>query len=343
MRLELSPGRRTECLVRLVAALAIGLGLAGAPLAGSRVAAQSPSVLEDRVQVVSVRAEPVELDAPAPPGSPVPAAAVRFSIAVDYRLQSASIGFLLPFVFEGDSDTANEDSAHGLRVTSGAGRATLSTTYRPNPGVQTLSVLIGLFDSQEHLLAWGATTPISLAPLPARLAFSKAMAARSEGNHAQAAGWLSTAIALEPATLIYYYWRADSEVRLGQLDQAIADYSYVLAAAPQDRASLLGRGIARLWAGDWQLGLADLDQVVATGAAPDRLAAWALRARGVAYAALGQRPQAIASYQAYLAAVPDATDRAQIESWITGLQAGGDNADVGRLDATSTGTSESSE
>ncbi len=329
--------------MRLLATLAIGLGLAAAPPASGPVAAQTPAVPDDLVQVVALRAEPVELDAPAPPGSPVPAAAVRFSIAVDYRLQSTSTGFLLPFVFEDDSDTANEDSQHGLRVTTGAGRATLSTTYRPSPGAQTLSVLIGLFDSQEHLLAWGATTPISLAPLPARLAFSKAMAARSQGDHVQAVDWLSTAIALEPSTPNYYYWRADSEVRLGQFDQAVADYSHVLDSAPQDRASLLGRGIARLWEEDWQAGLADLDQVVAGGTPPDRLGAWALRARGVAYASMGQRQQAIANYEAYLAAVPDAADRAQVESWIAGLQTGGDNIDVGRLDATSTGTSESSE
>jgi len=52
---------------------------------------------------------------------------------------------------------------------------------------------------------------------------------------------------------------------------------------------------------------------------PDRVTAWAHRARGLATASLGQSAQAVADYRAYLDLTPEASDREQIEAWIAAL------------------------
>ena len=86
---------------------------------------------------------------------------------------------------------------------------------------------------------------------------------------------------------------------------------------PQDRASRVGRGISRVW-----LGKAVEDDsimfAIDTAAQPDRVPAWALRARGLAMA-LGNTSLAVADYRSYLALAPDAGDRTIVENWIAQL------------------------
>jgi regulator of sirC expression with transglutaminase-like and TPR domain len=74
-----------------------------------------------------------------------------------------------------------------------------------------------------------------------------------------------------------------------------------------------------LWLGDGQAALDDLSFAIDTSKSPDRVTAWAYRARGLARASLGQSADAVADYKAYLALTPEAADRAQVEGWIADL------------------------
>jgi tetratricopeptide (TPR) repeat protein len=266
----------------------------------------------DRVQLIRLVADAAGPDAPE--GS------VKFDATVDYQMQTAPQGFLLWFFFDDDSRDATRNSADGRVVVVGdSGRTNLSTVYHPKDGTQNLTVLIGLFRPDESLMAWTATTPLSLAPLPGRAAFASAMAARIAGDYPKTLEALNTAIQQSPQNGTYYYWRADTQVHLGDYDEAIADYNQALQLQPQDRASQVGRGVALLWKQQWQPAVADLTQAIQGTQQPDQLTAWALRARGVALAALGQAPGAIADYKAYLTLVPGAPDRADVENWIADL------------------------
>ena len=67
---------------------------------------------------------------------------------------------------------------------------------------------------------------------------------------------------------------------------------------PQDRPSRVGRGIAHLWLGDTSAAIDDLSFVIDEPQDRDRVTAWALRARGLAYARLGQSSNAVSDYRA---------------------------------------------
>ena len=88
---------------------------------------------------------------------------------------------------------------------------------------------------------------------------------------------------------------------------------------PNDRASRVGRGITNLWLGDAQSAVDDLSAAIGGTTAPDNVTAWAHRARGLAYARLGQAQDAVADYEQYLALSPGATDRDEVAAWIAAL------------------------
>jgi tetratricopeptide (TPR) repeat protein len=185
--------------------------------------------------------------------------------------------------------------------------------------VRTLTLVAGLFRAEQKLLAWVSTNPIDMAPWPGRLAFEKAMAARLGDDFVTADQQLTVAIRDAPETGNYYYWRADTRVRLNNFEDAVADFNHSIEFMPQDRPSRVGRGIARLWLGQHQAAIEDLSLVIDSGQPPDRVTAWAYRARGLAHAALGEGQDAVADYVAYLQLFPDAADRAQVQDWITAL------------------------
>lgn len=300
---------RIKRLLTLIVALLLGIVVTGA----RPVAAAGQATDPDQVALQGIAA-----DAGVAQGSD---GTLRFTVPVQYRLQTAPSGFLQLFVFENGSDTSSQDSAQRYGVVSGSGQAILDITYRPHPGVQQLTVFAGLFKDKNTLLAWTATKPVALAAWLARPAFGNAITARQAGDYVKAVEDLSIAIGLQPQVGNLYNWRADSYIHLGQFDSAVADYSRALDLLPQDRSSRLGRGIALLWLGSWQAAIDDLTRVINDGAAPDHFSAWAFRGRGVAYAALNQRARAVVDYQTYLALTPDAPDRAQVEGWITDLAA----------------------
>jgi tetratricopeptide (TPR) repeat protein len=299
----------------LVASLCAAVGWLG-PTAASAQATTPPAAGTDWLQMVRLTADTAGPDAPA--------GAVRFDAVLQYQLATAQQGFLMPFFLEDGSTDAIRSGQQGVPVSAADSRASLSTTYVPHTGTKSLIVLIGLFRQDQTLVAWSATNPQSLAPLPGRAAFTEAMAARLSRDFAKAVDRLSVAISSAPDNAAYYYWRADSLLRLDQYDAAIADYSHAIELEPQDRASHVGRGAALMWSGKWQAAIDELTPIIEDGvASPDRQVAWALVARGISRAALGDSAGAVADYRAYLSAEPDAADRAQIERWIADLSAAG--------------------
>ncbi len=266
----------------------------------------------DRLEVVGLAVVPVDPDSP--PGS------MRFRVQANYALGTTPSGFIALFLFEDDARRSNQRTSNVVPIKAGTGRATLDIEYVPAPQVEMLTLIAGLFDQEEHLLGWVATNPMPLASWAGRVQFEEAMAARLAGNQAGAAEHLTRAIQASPGTGNLYYWRADTLVHLGRYDEAIQDYTKALELMPEHRASMLGRGVAWLWKEQWEVALNDLTAVLDSSADVDTLAAWAHRARGVAHAAMGRPADAIADYEAYLSAAPEAPDRADVEGWIDQLR-----------------------
>ena len=304
-------------LGRFLAGLAFLLTLAWLPPAPA-LAQDSPSLrtvyYPDVVNVFRVTADVV-----APRDAP---AEVRFDVVIDYNLISADDGFLLVFLFEDNVQSSTMNSEQGYKVKLGQGRARMTAAYSPKPGAQNVSVFVGLFAADETLLTWTATdpkAPISLESVPGRVAFTRAMAARNEGDFPGAIRYFTAAIEAAPDNGFFRYWRADALMRLDEFDAAIADYNGALALLPGDRPSLIGRGVAWLWKESWQAAAADATSVIDAPVRPDPLTAWAYRARGVARASLGQLGPATSDYQSYLSLAPQAPDRPTIERWIEEL------------------------
>jgi hypothetical protein len=290
--------------------LILVLGLAAALLhpVGTALAA-GPN--DDHLEIVSLTTL-----APADVNS---ADIIPFQVVVTYRLQSASSGFLLLFLFENAEAASTRQSSTAVPVQSGGGQLSMNIDWTIKPGVRTLSLMIALFKSDQKLLTWISTTPIDLAPWPGRAAFDKAMAARLAANYESADTYLSAAIQTSPDIGNYYYWRGDTRIYLNRYDAAVEDFSHSIALMPEDRASRVGRGIGLLWRGDAQLALADLTFAIDRSRGPDRLTAFAYRARGTANALLSRPVEAISDYQAYLTLMPDASDRDEVEAWIADL------------------------
>jgi tetratricopeptide (TPR) repeat protein len=299
------PGRLVLAGVALLASLAF----AGAVPAAAQ--SQPGPSLTDRIDLVGLTTRQPSPDAP--PNQ------VQFQATVNYRLQSASEGFVLLFLFENSANDSTQQSSGGIAVQRGGGQLVLNIDYALRPDVRTLTLVAGVFRPPQKLLAWVSTNPIDMGPWPGRVSFEKAMAARLDGDFATAERELSKAIDDAPDTGNYYYWRADTRVRLNQYDVAIADFTRSIELMPNDRASRVGRGIANLWLGDAQSAVDDLSAAIDASTAPDTVAAWAHRGRGLAYAKLGLAQDAIADYQEYLAQSPTATDRDQVAAWIAAL------------------------
>ncbi len=301
--------RRALPWVAVAAALALSLA-APARAAGAEPAAAPSS--PDRLELV--RLTPV----PASQGGAEPGT-MQLEAVLNYRLQSVSRGFLLLFTFENNAESSSQQSSQAIWVPAGQAQATLNIAYRPKPDVRSLTLVAGLFKDEQTMLAWVSTNPISLAPWPGREQFDLAMAARLGGNWAEADDHLSAAIDVSPDTSNYFFWRADTRVRLAQYDGAIADYTRALDLSPGDRPSRVGRGVALLWEGAWQQSIDDLTYAIDHSPTPDRWTAWAYRGRGLAHAGLNERSEAIADYRAYLSLVPDAPDTADVQAWIAAL------------------------
>ncbi len=269
--------------------------------------AAAPGPAADQLALVGLTTDQID--------SAVSSSAMRIQAQVAYRLGSVKSGYLALFVFEDNANKASGQS-EPILLTAGGGNVTLDIEYEPGPKIRTVSILVGMFASDKRLLGWMATNPLPLASLGGRLEFQEAMAARADGNNALAVERLSKAISLSPDAGSLYYWRADTLLRLGQYDDALADYDFALSLMPEHAASMVGRGIALVWKQQWEDGAASLSAALDLGLEDGPLAAWAHRARGVAFAAVGRDSEAVADYDSYLTLTPDAPDRAQVEGWM---------------------------
>jgi tetratricopeptide (TPR) repeat protein len=297
--------RHTSILVVVLALIMLILALPS-----RTVVAAPPDQSPDQLGLSGLKTEPLD------PSNV--ASGMRIETEVSYRLGSVQDGYLALFTFEDSSNTASGQSTP-IPISMGNGKVTLDIEYEPGPKVQTLNLLIGLFGADKRLIGWLATNPLPTASLAGRLEFQEAMDARTNGDNALAVERLTKAIDLSPQAGSLYYWRGDTLLRMGRYDEAVADYDSALKLMPQHVASMVGRGIAEVWKQEWQGGIDDLSAAIDMGTDQGPLTAWAHRARGVAYAALGQASEAIADYEAYLALTPDAEDRSQVEGWIIDL------------------------
>jgi tetratricopeptide (TPR) repeat protein len=303
------PGIVRRILARLAGALMVVSLLVGiTPLPA---AAQSKPVSPDRIDLVALTTHQPSPDAP--PNQ------VQFQATVNYKLQTLDTASVLLFLFENNANDSTQQSSQGIQVQRGSGQLVLNIDYVLRPDVRTLTLVAGLFKSEQKLLAWVSTNAIDMGPWPGRLSFEKAMAARLDSDFPTADQELTQAIADSPDTGNYYYWRGDTRIRMNDYAGAVTDFDRSIELMPKDRPSRVGRGIAHLWLGQAQEAADDLSIVIDSGSAPDTVTAWAYRARGLAEAALGQSTNAVADYRSYLELAPEAADRSQIEGWIAEL------------------------
>ena len=297
-------------LARFTPAVALLLLIgAAAPLA----LAQSTSARAiDRLEVVELTTAPPPKDAP--PGL------LTFEVLLNYDLATVPRGFVLIFFLENEATASSQAGSNAIWVDTGSGKLDLAIDYLPNPTVQSVRLAVSLFAEDERLLTWVATPSVGISAWPGRSAFEQAMESRDDGNHVQAVEHLSRAITLSPDVANYYYWRADSNIHLARHDDAIRDYTRALELMPNDRASRVGRAAALLWKRDHQAAIADFTLVIQQPGPPDQYTAWARRGRGLAFVGLDQPAEAVADYEAYLALVPNAPDRAQVEQWVADLR-----------------------
>jgi tetratricopeptide (TPR) repeat protein len=297
--------------VRFTSALFVALLLA-APFA-SPVVAQSQSApgQADRIDLVGLVTQPPKPDSP--PND------VQFQATVNYHLQSVPSGSVLLFLFENTASESTQDSSNAIPIQRGNGQLVLDIDYTLRPDVKTLTLVAGVFKPQQKLLAWVSTNPINMAPWPGRVFFEKAMADRLANDYSDAEQELTQAIQQAPDTGNYYYWRGDTRIRMEAYADAMTDFNKSLELMPQDRPSRVGRGIAELWLDNPQAAVDDLTTAITAVQTPDKISAWAFRARGLAYASLGRSDDAVADYNQYLTLTPNAPDRDQVTGWIANL------------------------
>jgi tetratricopeptide (TPR) repeat protein len=289
---------------------ALAMSLAALP-AAAQEQTPTPTPASDTIDLVGLTTRQPTPDSP--PSD------IQFHVTLNYRLQSVDSGFVLLFLFENSDQDSSQESSDAIPVHRGNGQLVMDIDYRLKPDVHTLTLVGGLFKGEQKLLSWVSTNPLDMAPWPGRVAFEKAMAARLNNELTGAQDLLSAAIQESPQTGNYFYWRGDTRVRLQDYQDAESDFSQAITLMPKDRASRVGRGIARLWLGKEDAAVEDLSWVIDSTTKPDTIAAWAYRARGLAHAAEGDAPAAVADYQQYLALAPNASDRPQVEGWIADL------------------------
>jgi tetratricopeptide (TPR) repeat protein len=297
--------------VRFTSAL-FAVFLLVAPFAGPAAAqSQSAPTPGDRIDLVGLVTQQPKPDSP--PNQ------LEFQATVNYHLVSAPTGSVLLFLFENTAATSTQDSSSAIPIQRGNGQLVLNIDYALQPDIKSLTLVAGVFKPGQKLLAWVSTNPINMAPWPGRVFFEKAMADRLANNFVDADQELTQAIQESPDTGNYYYWRGDTRIRLDNYADALTDFNRSLALMPQDRPSRVGRGIAELWLDNPQAAVDDLTTAIQAAPTPDRIAAWAFRARGLAYASLGQSDSAVADYNQYLSLTPNAPDRDQVTGWIADL------------------------
>src|SRR5919198_1437756 len=107
MRVPLASDRSARVSAALAALLLLVTPAAGVLAVGEQTAAP------DQIELVKLT--------PIDPGPQAAPDAVRFEALVNYRLQSVPQGFALMFAFEGDQQTASQQTPDSVPVAGGTG------------------------------------------------------------------------------------------------------------------------------------------------------------------------------------------------------------------------------
>lgn len=128
---------------------------------------------------------------------------------------------------------------------------------------------------------------------------NRAAALVSNGNVAAAMADLNEMIDLDPKFSAAYGDRADIYRAAGRCDEAISDYSKVIETTAPNSETHVGRGICRLFKGEEEPGMADLDAAIRLDAANrDGAAVRAWTVKGRYHVAKGDVDRAVAEFDA---------------------------------------------
>jgi tetratricopeptide (TPR) repeat protein len=163
----------------------------------------------------------------------------------------------------------------------------------------------------------------SLPPLPTATAtptFDELLTlgadASNGGDWAGALAYLDQAVALDPASARALFLRGGVNFSAGDLAQAIADFDAAIALDPAMASAYQSRGLAHAQLGNNDQALADFSKAIELSPT----FALAYRNRADLHINLGNATAASFDLQAYLALVPNAPDRAEVEALVASLQ-----------------------
>jgi tetratricopeptide (TPR) repeat protein len=140
-------------------------------------------------------------------------------------------------------------------------------------------------------------TGIKIEPKDVELRAFRAGLLRDSGELQQAVAEYSEVLALAPQLADAWSGRAAAHFHLQQWDSAVADYSEAIELAPQVHTTWFHRGHAYLQLAQWDKAAADFTKVIEGW--PDDSGGWFLRA--LAYAQLNQPEKAIADLRQAIA------------------------------------------
>jgi tetratricopeptide (TPR) repeat protein len=140
--------------------------------------------------------------------------------------------------------------------------------------------------------------------------------AGNEGNWTGAIAYLDQAISINAASAQGFYLRGGVYFASGDLEHALADYDAAIALDPALSSAYQSRGLVYAQQGNTDQALADISKAIEL--APSF--ALAYRNRAEIQMSLNNNTAASFDLKAYLGLVPNAPDRAQVESTIAALQ-----------------------
>jgi tetratricopeptide (TPR) repeat protein len=121
------------------------------------------------------------------------------------------------------------------------------------------------------------------------------------GNYDQAIAEYTQAIDLDPSLTSFYYNRGLAYGSKKDYDNAISDFSQVIKMNPRDEGAYFERGFVYAMKGSLELAIADFSQVIQL----DPGDAYAYNNRGLAYEKIGQKDKAIKDFERALELTTD--------------------------------------
>lgn len=154
--------------------------------------------------------------------------------------------------------------------------------------------------------------------------FYKGLAKAEVGDLEQAIHNFTKVIELDPAAANAYYNRGLACAQIGDLQQAIWDYTRAIQLDPNSADAYANRGRAYAQLGNLEQAIRDFSQAIVL--APDFARTY--YNRGYAYAFCGEFELAVIDLEHYLELAPDAFDRQEVGGFIEKLQMALTNLDT---------------